>query len=485
MNWLIISEVAYIIILIGVCLRIIYDTRSHTKTFAYLLIAVFLPFFGMFIYFSFGINYRKRKIYSKKLINDEALSQKLQNIIRGYSKRVYKQHVEAVEDNKKLSYLLLNEAESPLTGGNEVKLLINGEEKFPEVLEAIKNAKHHVHIEYYIFEDGEIGQAIEQALIAKVKEGVKVRFIYDHFGSHSIHRSLVRRLREAGVLAFPFHRITFVALANRLNYRNHRKIIVIDGKIGFVGGINIADTYNNAGSRKNKKYWRDTHLRIQGPGVYYLQYIFLCDWNFSAGKNLEPTRHFFPDYRQLYAVENKAVQIAAGGPDSDMPTILFSLLQAIHQAKEEILITTPYYIPGESIQDALVVAGLSGIHVKLLVPGVPDSIFVNAAANSYYDDLLRAGVEIYRYQKGFIHAKTMVTDRKLAIVGTANMDQRSFDLNFEVNAIMYDRQIAQELTEIFYDDIRHATKIDFGEWENRPAYRKLIEKTAGLLSPML
>ena len=483
MNWLLIAEIAYVIILVSVCLRIVYDTRSTTKTLAYLLFATFVPIFGMIFYFFFGINYRHRKMYSKKLFENDDLAAKFRQDLLQYSEETFQEHNTEVISNKELAFMVLKDSMSPLTSKNAVKLLVNGENKFPEVLKAIQNAKHHVHIEYYIFEDDEIGAALAEAMINKARAGVKVRFIYDDFGSRDIRKKLVPKLIENGVEAYPFLKVHFILLANRLNYRNHRKIIVIDGYTSFVGGINVSDRYINNNS--NQRYWRDTHLRIDGPGTQYLQYLFLCDWNFCSDSILQPNKYFFPAPVQQVAAQNKIVQIAASGPDSESPTILFSTLQAINLATKEILISSPYFIPGESLLDALTISSLSGISVKLLVPRKSDSVLVNAAARSYYNDLLKGGVEIYQYQKGFMHAKTMVTDKKVAIVGTANMDFRSFDLNFEVNAIVYDTQIASELSDIFYNDLKDAIKIDAAQWANRPLYRQLLEKSARLLSPLL
>lgn len=484
MNWLLVGEIAYVLILIFVCLRVIYDTRSTTKTLAYLLFATFVPFIGMIFYFFFGINYRHRKMYSKKLYQNDDLAAKFKQQLLSYSEQTYKENNPVVISNKELAFMVLKDSMSPLTANNSVKLLINGENKFPEVLSAIKNAKHHIHIEYYIYEADEIGTTIANALIEKAKEGVTVRFIYDDFGSRSIRKKMVSLLNDNGVKAFPFLKVHFMPFANRLNYRNHRKIIVIDGVTAFVGGINVSDKYINNPQHPEQLYWRDTHLRIDGPGAQYLQYLFLCDWNFCADESLQPDTCFFPA-DQLSWTDNKIVQIAASGPDSESPTILFSILQAINLATEEILITSPYFIPGESLLDGLTIAALSGIKVKLLVPGKSDSILVNAAARSYYNDLLSAGVEIYRYQKGFMHAKTMVADKKIAIVGTANMDFRSFDLNFEVNAIVYDTGIANELSAVFYEDLKEALKISPELWAARPLYKRLLEKAARLLSPLL
>ncbi len=485
MNWLPVYEVIYIIIVALVCLRIIYDTRSTTKTVAYMLLAIFVPIVGMLIYFTFGINYRKRKIYNKKLVGDNNLEKKIQDAIVHYTLHNLERKDPAIADNKELARLLLKDGSSPLTANNQVQILVNGEQKFPEVLKALERARYHIHIEYYIYDDDETGRAIEEVLIRKAKSGVEVRFIYDDFGSRSIRKKMVRRLRDAGVKVYPFYRIHFIILANRINYRNHRKIIVVDGKVGFVGGINVSNRYVNKPDEPTDLFWRDTHLRIEGPGVMYLQYLFLADWNFCADDHIEPDSILFPKAHILATNSDKLVQIAASGPDSDRPTILYSLLQAIFLAQEEILITTPYFIPGESIVEALIVAALSGLKVKLLVPGISDSVFVNTAARSYYSELLKAGVEIYLYKKGFVHAKTMVTDRKVAIIGTANMDYRSFDLNFEVNAIVYDETVATELTNIFYEDLKDAEIIDPIRWEARAWYYGLTEKTARLVAPML
>lgn len=484
MNWILTFEIVYIVILILVCMRIIYDTHDNTKTLAYLLLAVFAPIVGMIFYFSFGINYRKRKMYSKKLYTDEKLIKKLEADIVKYSKHTFDEGNAAVQSNKELAYMLVKDKSSALTADNAVKLLVNGEMKFPEVIKALSEAKHHIHIEYYIYEDDEIGREIERILIQKAQEGVEVRFIYDDFGSRSIRKKLVPRLIEAGVQAFAFHEIIFIAFANRLNYRNHRKIIVIDGITAFVGGINVSDRYINK-KNDDRIFWRDTHMRIDGLGVQYLQNLFMADWNFCSKENIEPNPSYFPKRSTVPKMGNKVVQIAASGPDCDSPTILYSMLQVINGAKEELCISTPYFIPGESIIDALKVSALGGLKVKLLVPGISDSDFVNAAARSYYNDLLGAGVEIYLYNKGFMHAKTMIADRKIAVIGTANMDHRSFDLNFEVNAIVYDEEFAQELYQTFDNDLKHSYQIDPISWENRPVYRKLLDKVARLVSPLL
>ncbi|QHL88179.1 cardiolipin synthase [Nibribacter ruber] len=482
-NWVLLGNILYTAVLVLVCLRIVYDTRSTSKTLAYLLIAIFVPFLGMVVYFSFGINYKKRRIYTKKLIEDEVFITALEHRVTAYSERNLKSSSPEVQANKELVKLLLRDSMSPLTVGNKVKILLNGEETFPAILEALRQARHHIHIEYYIIDDDTVGNQIKDVLIQKAREGVQVRLIYDDYGSRSIRGKYLAELLAAGVEAHPFHKVHFWLLANRLNYRNHRKIIIIDAKTAFVGGINIADRYINSPEAKKSLYWRDTHLRIDGPGIYYLQYLFFCDWNFCSSQQLAPEEHYF--ITDPIEGQHCHVQIAASGPDSPTATILFSLLQSIYLAQEEVLITTPYFIPGESILNALCVAAMGGVSVKLLVPGIADSGLVNAAAWSYYDDLLLAGVEIYLYQKGFMHAKTMVIDGNMAMVGTANMDNRSFELNFEVNAVVYDQEISQQLRSVFYQDLEQSKRINPEEWRNRSKVKQLFEKLARLLSPLL
>lgn len=483
MKWSLLAEIIYSVVLLAVCLRIIYDTRSSSKSLAYLLLAIFVPVGGMIFYLIFGINYRKRIIYSKKLITDEIRLRELKEKIISYTEENLNLKDYVISESKGLVNLLLQDTLSPLTTGNSVTLLINGEEKFPEVIKALKSARNHIHVEYYIYEDDMIGNIIKDILIVKAREGVKVRVIYDDFGSRSIRKKLVKELREGGVEAYPFNRVRLLLFANRINYRNHRKIIIIDGKTGFTGGINISDRYINDKNCKGKYFWRDTHLRIDGPGIFILQHIFLCDWNFCSKQKIEPESAYFNAI--LHTGKKVNVQIAASGPDSPNSTIMLSLLKAITMAKEEILLTTPYFIPGGTIIDAIKMAALGGVKVKLLVPGISDSVIVNAAAKSYYGELLRTGVEIFLYRRGFVHAKTMVIDDSISVVGTANMNHRSFNLDFEVNAIVYSVEFAELLQKTFNNDIADAEKIKYDSWRFRPYYTKLAERTARLLSPFL
>ncbi len=481
MDWILIGESVYVLVICAIALRIVYDTENTAKTLAYLLLVVFLPFVGAMLYFSVGVNYRKNRIYDRKLKVDAKNLGDLDKLVRTRSRECME--LLRQPEVRPLAELLLTDSLSPFTLGSTVKLLVNGEEKFPELLAMLEEARHHIHLEYYIVEPGAISDRIKEVLLRKAREGVQVRFIYDDYGSRAIRGRWVRELVAGGVEAFPFAPVRLLLLANRLNYRNHRKLVIVDGKSALVGGINLSDRYSNADPKDGHLHWRDTHLRIDGEGVYHLQYSFLGDWNFCAGQQLMVEQAFFPELPANAG--DTAVQVAIGGPDSPTETIMLSLLKAIALAKERILVTTPYFIPGDSILDALRVAALSGVKVQLLVPGAGDSMLVNLAARSYYGDLLEAGAEIFLYRKGFVHAKTMVVDRSISVVGTANMDHRSFELNFEMNAIVYGNEMADQLASVFADDLAEAEQIDAVRWRTRPKYKLLPERLARLLSPLL
>lgn len=483
MNWIFLFQIVYGLLVFLVILKVLYDTRSGTKALAYLLFIVLVPIVGMIFYFSFGINYRKKIMYSRKMVEDEELLKKIIQKVQIYSKSVVDSSV-MNQDFRGLSNLIYNAGNSPLTANNKVELLLNGEEKFPKLVEALRKAKSHIHLEYYIYENDVTGNQIADILIEKVKEGVEVRFMYDDFGSHGLKNNIIKRLNENGVQTAPFYKIKLYAFANRINYRNHRKIIIIDGSTSFVGGINISDKYRNDLKNDNKLFWRDTHLMLHGPATFYVQYLFFCDWNYCSKEKLVFEPQYFQSEQQEI-VTPEIVQIVASGPDSDLPLIYYSLIDALATAKEQICITSPYFIPSESLVDALIMACQKGIKVKILVPGISDSKMVDAAARAYYTEILEHGAEIYLYNKGFVHAKTMVVDASLAVVGSANMDYRSFDLNFEVNAMLYSKTIANQLLEAFAEDLKNSSKIDPTAWLARPKRFHLWEKLIRLLSPFL
>ena len=479
----ILALVVYFLFILAVCVQIIMNTTSVSKTLGYLVLIVFLPLFGVILYMSLGVNYRNKVMYDKKLEYNGDLKEEIYE---------YTKHIEqdpaaidnpVIEQFKRLAHSVSTEDVHWMSLNNDVKLLKNGENKFPEVLKAIAAAKETIHIEYYIVRNDVIGNQIKDLLIQKAKEGVKIRFIFDDFASKKIRKEFAQEMRDAGIEVFAFRKLLFIFWANRVNYRNHRKIIVIDGRVGFVGGINIGDDYINIPG-SGKPILRDMHVRLEGYSCYALQHLFISDWNFCAKQKVEPNAALFPvDLREDKGTT--AVQIVASGPDSEEPFIMNSILQAIALAEKEVLITTPYFIPTEQILTMLKIAARSQVKIKLLVPERTNSWLVRMASRALYLDLLKAGVEIYHYQKGFIHAKTSVYDRSLSMIGTANMDIRSFDLNFEVNSIVYDRDFSEKMTAQFYEDLENAVPVTLEEWEKRPKYKIFADKFVYLASSLL
>lgn len=483
-HWSTLLLAIYYLIVFAVCCIVIYNTKSPAKASAYLLLVTFLPVAGIFVYFSFGFNYRKREIYSKKIIRDDNLLHQVIRAINDNSIKILNENSAVFGNFDRVARMILKNENSLVSDNNKIDLLINGEQKFPRLKEDLQQAKHNIHLEYYIYEDDIIGNEIAAILIQKAAEGVNVRFVYDAFGSSGI-KKLAGRLRANGVEVYPFYKIIFSLLANRVNNRNHRKIVVIDGRIGYVGGINISDKYSNERRLENDLYWRDMSIRIEGTGVYNLQYTFLSDWNFASGQSLQPEEAFFPAGLNRENFGDKIVQTVVSGADSKIPSIMLSMAQCIAISRKEVFLTSPYFIPDETILNAIKVASLSGVDVKVLVPGISDSRIVNAASSSYYKELLESGVEVYRYQKGFVHAKTMVCDSQLSMVGSANMDFRSFDLNFEANAIIYDPELSGVLREQFLKDLEDAEKIDPYQWRRRSKMEKFKERLVRLAAPLM
>lgn len=460
---------------------IISQNRNPSKTIAYLLLFFVLPYVGIIIYFILGENYRKNKLYKRKYLLDNERVKRYESKMMRLSHEILRKEIEAITNNEQIIRLLLNGAQLPLTVENDVTVLEDGEETFEVIFEALRQAKHHIHLEYYIIEKGVVANKLKDILIEKAREGVRVRMIYDDFGTY-LPRSFTKELKAAGVKLFPFYKIIFPVLSNRHNYRDHRKIVIVDGSIGFTGGINICDSYDNRLREKNRYYWRDIHLKICGDAVKQLQYLFFLNWNFCSDEELPVTDLYFPPHTKE---GNQMMQIAYSGPDSNRASIMLSYFAAICNAQNYVYITTPYFIPNDSIMNALKKAALSKVDVRLLVPNISDSVVVNYAAHSYYEELLDCGVKIYLYNKGFIHSKTMVVDDGLSMVGSANMDIRSFDLNFELNAIIYDKKVHDQLRDVFLKDIEDSIEIFYQNWKKRGRIKKFGESVARLFSSIL
>lgn len=460
---------------------IFLERRDAGATWAWLMVLFFLPLLGFFMYLFFGQNLTRRKMFQwedrKKIGIDELLN----NQIRGIKEKDFHFRNDIIKNSKDLIYMHLVNNDSVLTQDNEVRIFTDGKEKFNSLVEDIKNASDHIHLQYYIFKRDNLGKSLINLLTEKAREGVKVRLLYDELGSRSLHKRAFKELIAAGgeIEAFFPSRLHFINL--RINYRNHRKIAIIDGRIGYVGGFNVGDEY--LGLNPKFGYWRDTHLRIRGSAVHSLQTRFILDWNQASHRH---DIYYAPDYFPLAeSGDSVGMQIVTSGPDSEWEQIKNGYIKMVSSARKSIYIQTPYFIPDASLLDALKIAALSGVEVNIMVPNKPDHMFVYWATYSYIGEMLKANANIYIYENGFIHAKTLIVDEKVSSVGTANIDVRSFRLNFEVNAFIYDEDVSKELTDSFQKDIQLSTNLTAEDYRNRPLKIKLKESISRLLSPIL
>ncbi|MBE9467692.1 MAG: cardiolipin synthase [Bacteroidetes bacterium] len=474
-----IFSIIYVITIIFTVIFVILQNRNPIKTISWVIVLVLLPVIGIIVYLYFGQNYRKAKIFSRKGISDYQKIEKLSKIqIKKLPDRKFLKNPK-LKEKLNIITLLLNNSKALLSEKNKVKILKNGKQTFGSILYELENAKHHIHIEYYIIANDNIGNRIKEILKRKAQQGVEVRLIYDDVGSWSLKKRYVRSLQKAGIEVKCFMPVRFPFLTSKLNYRNHRKIIVIDGEIGFVGGLNIADYYITG--TKKLGPWRDTHLRLEGEAVASLQVVFLIDWYFITKKLIDGEK-YFPENK---VVEEHLVQITASGPDSDWASIMQSYFVAITTAKNYIYISTPYLMPNESILTALTTAALSGIDVRIILSEKFDSKMVYWSTMSFVRDLLEAGIKVYFYQKGFSHSKLIMVDDVFSSVGTANLDYRSFDQNFEVNALIYDERITSELKKNFIEDMTNSKQMSLDEWIKRPNANKIKASFARLFSPLM
>ena len=467
----------FILVVLG---WLIGEKRDPGKSWAWIAAIVLLPAVGFILYMVFGRNHRKEKRYSRKERSDLEIQMEILS-----SRQLYElnsplfEHRPEVRKYKEIITLLLNNNRSLLTVRNRVKVLNDGSETFPALLEALRGAKLFIHIEYYIFEKDKIGREVANILMEKAREGVEVRFIYDDVGSWGLSPKFLNRMKRAGVKVHCFQRVVFPWLTSKINYRNHRKIVVVDGEAGFTGGINIAKRYIT-GTRLG--VWRDTHLRIEGEAVAALNAVFAMDWYFVSREKLNDTGKYFPPAG--IDIETP-IQIASSGPDSDWASIMQAFFAAITKAKDHIYISTPYFLPNESILTAVEVAAMSGVDVRILLPEKPDSKIVHWATHSYIGELLDAQVKVYFYKKGFNHSKLIMIDGLFASIGTANMDNRSFDVNFEVTALLYDEKVTRELEEKFLEDLRFSEQATPKDWAERSRWDSFREGLARLFSPLL
>lgn len=460
---------------------IFQERRDASSTWAWLLVLLFIPVLGFIMYLLLGQNLSRSRLFKwedkKKIGIQQTLDVQINQIRSGE----FEFCNEPERSSQELIYMHLLGNDAPMTRDNSVDIFTDGNHKFNTLFEDIKSAQNHIHLQYYIIKNDILGKQIRDALIAKAKEGVKVRVLYDELGSRGLTKRFFSDLRKAGGEVEVFFPSKFALINFRLNYRNHRKIVIIDGKIGYIGGFNIGDEYLGLNPRFG--YWRDTHLRIQGTSVHAIQTRFILDWNQASYSNdIDYDSILFPEPDIKGSV---GMQIVTSGPDSEWSQIKNGYIKMISLANKSILIQTPYFIPDASLLDSLRIACLSGVDVKIMIPNKPDHIFVYWATLSNIGELLKAGAKVYIYENGFIHAKSIVVDEEITSVGTANIDIRSLNLNFEINAFIYDSIIAKELNSAFEEDLEHSTLLTWEDYQKRSKWIRFKESISRLLSPIL
>lgn len=483
-NWFELLWWSYFAIILTVSVVLIHNhtKRDPIRTMMWIIVLYFLPVIGLIAYIGIGQNYRKSKMFNRKGLRDLKYIDRMttQQLLMLRKNEIFEYYPEK-SGFKNIMTLLLNNSKALLTEYNHITMYHTGEATFAAMKEALMAATDHIHMEFYIIQNDKIGNEIKDILVAKAKEGVTVRFIYDDVGSWSLPRRFKREIRRAGGSIKPFMRVAFPFLSNKLNYRNHRKIVVVDGRYAFMGGINIADRYVDGGVFG---YWSDAHMRVEGEAVQALQAVFLVDWYFVSGEILLRLRErYFPRHE----VNGKQlVQIVTSGPDSDWAGIMQAYFAIINNAKHHIYIATPYFTPNESILTAIKTASLSGVDVRLMLPERCDSKLVYWSTLSYLSDLMEAGVKVYLYNKGFNHSKFITVDGRFAAMGSANIDMRSFEHNFEISAIVYDEEVTRNLETNFQIDIQNNSRmVDPEKWDNRPFYETFKEGFARLFTPLL
>lgn len=485
LNW--ITLIALIVLVANVILSglvVFFERRNPASTWAWLLVLLFIPILGFIVYMIFGRNSKREKMFREKEKYDQEVYYKyLFHDVHSAEK--VKLQKELIENKGKLvdaeyvtdlAHLHLNSG-NWMTFNNQVEYFNNGKEKFESLVQDIRNAKKFIHLEYYIWRGDRLGTRLVEELTKKAAEGVEVRILYDGIGNAGLPKYFFDQFHAAGGYTAAF----LPRFVVRLNYRNHRKLAIIDGEIGYIGGFNVGDEY--LGIVKRYGPWRDTHLRFRGDAIDQMQMRFIKDWNFTAKNGIiQLNEKYFPKRPQFDGVRT---QIVSSGPDTQWKNVRNGYFKMINEAESHVYLTTPYFVPDDGIFEALRVAALSGLDVRIIIPGNPDHFFVYWASMSYLGELLEAGVRVYQYEKGFIHAKVLTIDGTVASVGSANMDIRSFDLNFEVNAFMYDEDITKVLEDDFMNDLHCCVEITKEWYHRRRWWFRVKEAVARLISPML
>ena len=456
------------------CIAVVLsEKRNPIKSLAWVIALIFLPVVGLVFYLFFG-----RSIKSKRMISRHN-KRKLLSRQSGMAREELPAGLSV--ESRQLIRLAVNLCGIYPRSATEVRTFVSGQDKFDSLKADLRKARHSINLQYYIFSDDATGQEIASILMEKARMGVKVRVMYDHVGSFSARRRFFTKMRRAGVDAHPFFRVTFPQLANRINWRNHRKIVVIDDHIGYIGGMNIADRYLHGLPRG--KVWRDTHLRVEGPVVSSLLYSFAVDWNFLKHHSditpLAPSQPVASGSRRILT------QLITSGPTDHWASIAMLYQRAILSARKCVYLQTPYFLPTDALIKALQTAALSEVDVRVMIPARSDSNLLRLASFSYITECLQAGIKVYLYDAGMLHAKTLMIDDEFCSIGSTNFDFRSFEHNFEGNLLIYDKEVNREQKQLFFADMEHSTKLTYNTWTRRPLPIRFWESIVRLVSPIL
>ena len=463
-------RLVYLAVILFTIVIVLLDNRNPVKTMAWILVLVFLPVVGLAFYFFFGPNTRKERLISKK-----GFSRLSKRPMAEY------QAQEALGDftgrNQLIPFFHRVSNALPFEG-NDVQVFTDGYSMYQELFRRIAKAKHHIHLEFYIFENDAVGRLLRDLLIDKAREGVSVRLLYDDVGCWDVNPMFYDEMLCEGIEVRSFLKVRFPQFTSKVNYRNHRKLAIIDGKVGFIGGMNIALRY-----LKGVPWgvWRDTHICLKGKAVYGIQTAFLTDW-FAVDRTLLTSAQYFP---KMDSVGTSVAQIVTSDPVGEWHDIMLGLVKAISCAQRYIYVETPYFLPTEQVMAAFQTAALSGVDVRLMIPKKADAFITHKGTMSYLDELMKSGVKVYFYRAGFLHSKLWVADDEWASVGSTNLDFRSFEHNFEANAFFYDEKTVCTLKEIFLEDMKKCMTLSQKIWDKRSFKNKIVESVVRLLAPLL
>ncbi len=481
MNFIAIFELMIFLLNIMLSFVIIFRERKSTSsTWSWLFVVNVLPILGFILYLLIGRGISHYRIFKDRKRFQIGFEKQHSHARRAYSDRAFLDMMRKNPVIGQLINMLYVEEKSIISTNTDVKIFNDGREKFDALIEDINRAKYHIHMEYYIFRMDDVGQEIYEALIEARKRGVEVKLLIDAWGSNKTKMSKFKELEELGGRVAQFFPLILPLINPRTNYRLHRKIVVIDGVIGYTGGFNVGNEY--ASVTKKYGYWRDNHLRLTGDIVYSLQHRFILDWNSQHHFEITQGEPYFPD---AISQGHVATQLVTSGPDEDKEQIKLTYMKMISGAEREIVIQTPYYIPSDALHESLKLALLSGVQVKMMIPNKPDHPLVYWATYFHAADLVKYGAKVYTYENGFVHSKTLIIDGEYASVGSANLDYRSLQLCFEANVVIYNYDIAQKLRNDFIKDLKLSRALTLERYEQRSKIVRFKEGLARLIAPML